>query len=352
MDQKWKKLLTAALGAAVLLIPVLRSTAAVALSALLLSAALNRPVKALEGWGVKRPWGAALLLLGLVGAGAALLFLSATQGCKSLLCVVELYDPFEGLEQRLAPLLNLLPAGLAEAAEAGLSGLMEEGNVLRERATAWAAEWAAGLMARLPGLLLALTVLLLAAFYALSDWERVKGDLAALLPRDWRGTVTDALLHLKSGAEGWLSVQGRMLLVQFVLLSAGLGLLREKGFLVKAALVALVDALPLLGCGAALIPWALFAFLGGESGKALGLLALCLVLWLCRTLLEPKLMGQRAGVSPVWTLLAVYLGARVFGFLGLIAAPIVLAAVAELVRSRRQEGADGKALDSKKGRGA
>lgn len=337
MSQKWKKLLTAVLAAAVALIPVLRSTAAVALSGLLLAAALNKPVKALEAKGVKRPWGAAVLLLGIVGIGAALLILSATQGCKSLLCAVELCDPPGDLEQRIAPLLHLLPGELEEAAGAGLSNLMQEGNVLRERAESWAAEWAAGLMARLPGLLLALTILLLAAFYAASDWERVKRDLAMLLPEDWREAVADALLHLKSGAVSWLSVQGRMLLIQFVLLAGGLALLREKGVLMKAALVALVDALPLLGCGAALVPWALFVFLGGESGKALGLLALCIVLWLCRTLLEPKLMGQRAGVSPVWTLLAVYLGARLFGLLGLIAAPIVLAAVAELVRSHRQE---------------
>ncbi|MCD8340807.1 MAG: AI-2E family transporter, partial [Clostridiales bacterium] len=260
------------------------------------------------------------------------LVLCATEGCRGIAAFAG-----GGLLTRvsgaLQPLLTLLPAPLSDLARQGLRWLTAEGDGLWARVGTWLAEQAAALAAKLPGMLLTGAVTVFAAFYAVTDWRRVTGDLSRLLPEPWQARGRAVLGHLKSGAAGWLAVQGRLLLVQFALLAAGLALLREEGFLLKAALIALLDALPLLGCGTALLPWALLTLLEGNGGKALGLLALWLTVWLCRTLLEPRLMGQGVGVSPGWTLLAADLGARALGLAGLIGAPILLAAAAELLRS-------------------
>ncbi len=331
MERNWKTLGLALAGAAVLLTPVLRRTALVAGAALGLAAALNVPVSALERRGLRRGWGAAAILAGGSIVLAALLLLCATEGCKGIAAF-----PVGGLLTRvsgaLQPVLASLPAPLSDLARQGLRWLTAEEDGLWAKAGAWLAEWAAAVASRLPGMLFTGAVTVFAAFYAVTDWRRVTGELARLLPERWQTWGRRMLGHLKRGAAGWLAVQGRLLLVQFCLLAAGLALLRVDGFLLAAALIALLDALPLLGCGTALAPWALLSLLEGDSGRALGLLVLWLVVWLCRTLLEPRLMGKRVGVSPVWTLLAAYLGAQALGLAGLIAAPILLAAAAELLR--------------------
>lgn len=338
MEQKWYKLFLLLLAAATVLVPALRASALMALCALTLAGALNAPVSALERRGIRRSWGAAAVLLGIALVLAALLLFGASKGCEGIGEVMDTYDPFTGLGERLRPMLAVLPQGLEELVSRGMESLTWERNLLREKLTAWAAEWAAQGVSRLPGWLLALAVTVLGAYYAVSDWPTVKREVLKAIPRDWRAPAAEGVHHLKDGAMTWLSVQGRLVLIQFVLLAAGLALLRIKGFLVLAVLVALVDALPLLGSGVVLVPWAGFLFLDGAAGRALGLILLWLVLWLCRTTLEPKLMGARVGVSPVWTLLAVYLGVRTLGVLGLIGAPILLSAVAELLRSRKEEG--------------
>ena len=43
-----------------------------------------------------------------------------------------------------------------------------------------------------------------------------------------------------------------------------------------------------------------------------------------RTILEPKLLGNRIGLHPLATILSMYLGLRLGGFGGLILAPITL----------------------------
>ena len=85
--------------------------------------------------------------------------------------------------------------------------------------------------------------------------------------------------------------------VTFCLLFAGFSLLRVGYPLLIALLVTLVDALPVLGTGSVLIPWALVCFLEGSGARALGLLGLYATAALTRSVLEPKLVGSHLGPS-------------------------------------------------------
>ena len=107
-------------------------------------------------------------------------------------------------------------------------------------------------------------------------------------------------------------------------------LLRVDLALLLAAAIALVDALPIFGTGTVLIPWAVLELLAGNLRLALGLLALYLVVWLVRSLLEPRLLGARAGLPPLPALMAMYVGFRAFGVAGMVLAPLVLLLLKEL----------------------
>ena len=91
--------------------------------------------------------------------------------------------------------------------------------------------------------------------------------------------------------------------------------------------------LPLFGAGVVLLPWAVSCLILGRLGQAVGLLLLAALAALVRSLLEPKLLGDRMGLPPLAALCAMYVGARAFGVLGMILAPLALTFLGQLHRA-------------------
>ena len=94
-----------------------------------------------------------------------------------------------------------------------------------------------------------------------------------------------------------------------------------------------MDALPVLGSGTVLLPWALFSLLQGQLPRALGLLATYACAALTRSTLEPRLVGRHLGLDPLVTLACLYLGYRLWGFGGMILSPMLGSIAMELARN-------------------
>jgi sporulation integral membrane protein YtvI len=89
-----------------------------------------------------------------------------------------------------------------------------------------------------------------------------------------------------------------------------------------AFLIAFVDFLPVLGVGTVLIPWALFSLLTGAPWRALILICIYVVITIIRQILEPKIVGDQVGMPPILTLFCIWIGLKLFGFLGMFIVPI------------------------------
>jgi predicted PurR-regulated permease PerM len=107
--------------------------------------------------------------------------------------------------------------------------------------------------------------------------------------------------------------------------------------LVLAGLIAIVDAFPILGVGTVLIPWALICLLRRQTVRGIGLLAVYAVVWLARSILEPKLVGKGLGLDPLVTLVAIYAGWKLWGIGGMLLAPILALTVAQVLTQWRVE---------------
>ena len=106
------------------------------------------------------------------------------------------------------------------------------------------------------------------------------------------------------------SLHGRILAAGRPLVSLLLGLA-----------VGLLDALPFIGTGTVLIPWAIILLLQGSYFGALGHFLLFVVTDLARELLEPRLIGESLGIHPILMLLSVYLGFFFYGIFGFLLVP-------------------------------
>lgn len=123
-------------------------------------------------------------------------------------------------------------------------------------------------------------------------------------------------------ATGYLKVQCIISGVTFLVLLAAFSFMDINGTITAAAGIAIVDALPILGSGAVLLPWALIALIGGNISRAVSLLLVYAVLLVLHNLLQAKLMGSHLGLHPVTALVSLYVGWKLGGLGGMLLLPI------------------------------
>ena len=95
--------------------------------------------------------------------------------------------------------------------------------------------------------------------------------------------------------------------------------------------ICLLDALPVLGTGTVLLPWALICCLQLDKARAIGLVGIYVVISLVRSVLEPKLVGRQLGLDPLVTLFSLYAGYKLWGIGGMIVAPLLAVTVTQFL---------------------
>lgn len=226
------------------------------------------------------------------------------------------------LENRLLSLGSGLP-GYRQA----ITGLFSDGEELITKVGRLVLGRAGAILTRLPGQTLSLGTALLSGFMICAKLPSIRTRLRARRADPRLEALQKALGKLKNTGKLYLRSQLKLMGVTFCLLFAGFSLLRVGYPLLIALLVTLVDALPVLGTGSILIPWALVCFLEGSAARALGLLGLYATAALTRSVLEPKLVGSHLGLDPLVTLMAMYCGLRLWGLGGMLLLPMLAAAV-------------------------
>lgn len=133
----------------------------------------------------------------------------------------------------------------------------------------------------------------------------------------------------------WLRAQVLIILLVMVICTTGLWLLGYPYALLMGIVVGLLDALPFIGTGTILIPWALFLMFTGEFWYGVCLTLIFLAANTLREYLEPKLIGDRIGVYPIVMVAAVYIGLYVYGIAGVVLGPVSLLLIIEIWREIR-----------------
>ncbi|MBQ1275014.1 MAG: AI-2E family transporter [Cellulosilyticum sp.] len=73
-----------------------------------------------------------------------------------------------------------------------------------------------------------------------------------------------------------------------------------------------------------LIPWSIYNLIIGHYSLGIGLLAIYGIIFVTRQIMEPKILASQIGIYALVTVMAVYIGYRTIGFLGLIIGPAIV----------------------------
>lgn len=273
---------------------------------------------------------ASLCLLPVLLAAEALPLLSGLiRGAPGLVAAIE--ERLDALEALLARCAAALPEGISERFRMSLASAEGALNTLPASLSAKLLSFAARTAQNCPEALLFLVTLFLGTYFMSASYGAVTAFLAAQLPPALRRRAGEIAADLRADLGGWLRAQLILCAITFFELLALFLLLGVRGAPLVAALTALIDALPVFGTGAVLVPWALAQLLLGRGGRALALLAGWAVTALGRNLLQARLLGDQIGLEPLVSLLALYVGWRVWGVWGMIVCPLLFASLVRLV---------------------
>ena len=239
------------------------------------------------------------------------------------------------LEDALVSLSVKAPEPVGPVLTNSIHRFFQDSSALTDQAVQKMPGVVSGLLGKVPGKAMSLGTGVLSGYFISARLPKLKAWAKNNLPIAWEEKVFPTLRHLKSSLEKWLMAQGKLMAITYGIVSLGLLLLGIPYAFAWAILVAAVDAIPLLGTGTVLIPWALTKLLQGDPLIAAGLVLLYLLAMITRTVLEPRLFGRHLGLDPLVMLVFLYFGYRLWGFLGIVISPLLAATTKALTEQQK-----------------
>lgn len=173
---------------------------------------------------------------------------------------------------------------------------------------------------------------LLATFFIAKEWNKLLAKTQQFLPDKTLQNIRKVIIELERALFGFIRAQLTLISMTTLIVLIGLLILRIEFAITIALITGFVDLLPYLGTGLVFVPWIIYALMTGNLSLALGLAILYTVVIVQRQLMEPKILSSSIGLDPLATLVAIFVGFKILGFLGLILGPIVLVIIRTLYK--------------------
>ncbi len=183
---------------------------------------------------------------------------------------------------------------------------------------------------RLPAMLVAFIIWILASIFLTIDYQKVRHFAMLQVPERRKPLVHKVRDLCVNTLFRLLKAYLLLMCITFAELTVGLYILRIPYAPLWAAIIAVVDILPVLGTGTVLLPWAVIALLLQNFYLAIGLLLLYIIITVIRNILEPRLVSHQIGLSPLVTLFFMYLGLRSVGLFGMLLFPVIVMILKQL----------------------
>ncbi len=183
---------------------------------------------------------------------------------------------------------------------------------------------APSMVTNVSGFAVALVVFMMASYFITGDYPRLRFELTERVPmvaRDFCRSVKDIFM---SAFGGYLKSQLILSFGVFMILTVGFLFMKQPYGLLLAFGLAVLDFIPIIGAGTVMVPWAVVDMVLAQYGEAAALMAVWGVIVLFRRFAEPKVLGDQTGLSPILSLVGIYLGMKLGGVLGMVVGPLLL----------------------------
>ena len=210
--------------------------------------------------------------------------------------------------------------------------------------------WITGFLTKLmsiitsiPSIAIYVVITILSVYFVCTDRIYILDFMEHHMPKKWVQKIGGHIREITIKLGGYLKAEAILILVSFVISLVGLYIFKFVGMNVKYPLlialgIGFVDALPILGSGSVMAPWAVMEALNGDIQLGMAIIVLWIIMSIVRQFLEPKIVSGKIGIHPIFTLIAMYTGFRVIGVMGMLVGPIVLIILKSVFASVLDEG--------------
>ena len=246
-------------------------------------------------------------------------------------------NSISALSAWVSGIISRLPPGIRDVLSRSASDFFSGSSAVLDRSVRYVVNLTGGVLRQVPDGALILGTTVISGYMISAKLPAIRLWLKARLSTERIRKLLRGVRRIRSAIFGWLKAQCKLMGITWLILTMGLILLRVTYAPVWSAVIALVDAFPILGTGTVLLPWALVCFVQADTARAVGLLSIYAVISLTRSALEPKLLGKHLGLDPLVTLAAVYVGYKLWGIGGMLLAPLLAVAASQILRPADQE---------------
>ncbi|SDG93839.1 sporulation integral membrane protein YtvI [Alteribacillus persepolensis] len=183
-----------------------------------------------------------------------------------------------------------------------------------------------GMVTAIPSYLVSFLVYLIALFLFLIELPRLKKQMYGFMKEDTAEKFKFMTSRLSYVILGFFKAQFLVSIIIFIVTIIGLYIFTPDVAIIMSIIIWLIDFIPIIGSIAVLAPWSLYYFISGNLVTGTQLLILAAVLLIIRRTVEPKVMGHHIGLSPLATLISLYIGLTLFGIIGFIIGPLAVIA--------------------------
>lgn len=223
---------------------------------------------------------------------------------------------------------------LRSALDDALKWLSTNAMALVGQITVFAGKTAAGL----PYAFVYLNFLLIGLYFVTKEYDSIRARLPGGRAHDPNTNASRLTKAAVLGSLGYIRVQATYGLVSLVV---GMIYLQAFGYpyaWLIACVAAFLEFLPLFGNGTLYIPWAIVAYVLGMNSVGTQILALYLLLITFRRITEPRVMSANIGVSPLLSLIGMFVGMRFGGLIGLMGGPVVMTVLVTMAQGHYLDG--------------
>ena len=189
-----------------------------------------------------------------------------------------------------------------------------------------------GVLAKLtsiPTMIFYIVITIMALYFMSTDKIYMIDQLEHHLPETWIKKIYKHVKGIASSLGGYLKAEAILVVISFIISLIGFVIYSLVGFNIKYPLlvalgIGFVDALPILGSGTIMVPWAIIEACKGDIRLGVAILVLWIIMTIVRQIIEPRIVGGQIGIHPIFTIIAMYTGVKFCGLFGLFVGPIVL----------------------------
>ncbi len=246
---------------------------------------------------------------------------------------IELSDTY--ISGLLVKLISYVPETLRGFADYITDNIREYIKSLSEPLARYIVNFAKGFAGKLPSVVIFLVSLVLASYFVMSDSKKVNSLLDRYIPQKVKGIYNRAVTASKQVFVYYIKSRLIIGVITFLILVTGFSIISVKSPSITAFFFCLADALPVVGLGGVMLPWALWCMITGAYKKGIGILIVYAVAVVIRRVTEPKIVSRQMGIHPLVTVFLMYAGYRLFSGFGLIFFPLIGTAVINMINSQK-----------------